>query len=55
MFRKVRNCTDDPTSYAKGLDLTAKQLSPGPITVRSEGASGFIKANKLGTENNASI
>lgn len=55
MFRKVRNCTDDTPSYVKGLDLTAEQLSSGPVTVSNEGASGFIIADKLGTENNASI
>lgn len=55
MFGNVSNCTDDTTSYLKGLGLTAEQLSPGPMTVSSEGVSGFIKADKLGTANNASI
>lgn len=55
MFRNVRKGTDDNTSYVKGLELTATQLPSGPKTVSRKVASSFIKADKLRTENNASI
>lgn len=43
MFRDVRNCIDSTSSYVKGLDLAAKQISLGTKTDVEKGLQTSLK------------